>query len=446
MKMVNDMTAGKPVKLLLDFSVPILLGSVFQQFYSIVDSVIVGKFVGAQALAGIGACGALLFFIFSFCFGVSSGLGILIAQYFGAGDKKSIPRTIVHGFYILCISSVALTVLSFCLADVLLTVLQTPAEIMGDASLYLKINLIGILPLALYNGISSILRALGNTKVPLYFLILASLINVTLDLLFVLAFSMGTGGVAIATVIAQTVSAIACIAFAVLKNPYFSFESKDFCLRPGIIKNILAMGIPLGIQNVLVSVSCIVLQSVINTFGTQVVAAFAVTVKIDSIVQQFYMAVGVAISAYTGQNIGAKKAERVKAGVKSSIGIVTVFSIGMLMVMHIFGRQIVRFFMNDAEMIFITAKALRVISIFYAAWGALYIYRSTLNGLGDAGFAFYSGILEVICRVGAVILLTNTAFVGVWGIWLSEGITWIIISLVGLIRYRRGRWEHYVYN
>lgn len=440
MNFMQDMTKGSPFKLLLSFSIPLLIGSLFQQFYTMADSIIVGKFVGADALASIGACSSVIYLLFSLFLGLSAGIGIVISQYFGAGDGSTVRKGIACSVYILLAASILLTLIGLTLARPILTFLGTPEEIMQDAAAYFQITSGGIVAVAFYNGISSILRALGDSRTPLIFLALAALLNVGLDLLFVTVFHMGVAGAALATAIAQFSSACACLVFSLKTNPYFHIKREEFRPDTGLIRRMMHIGLPLALQNAMIAFSCVMLQSVINSFGTMIMAVFTATNRIENLVNQIYIAANTALSNYTAQNLGAGNTDRVRAGTRCCIQITVGFSLLMVLVMYLCGHMFMGWFVTDRQVIETGAQALKLISLFFVFWGLLYVFRGILNGAGNAGFALVSGILEVVGRMGCAFLLTSIPFIGQWGIWLAEGLTWILVSAAGAICYFRGKW------
>ena len=440
MNFMQDMTKGSPFKLLLSFSIPLLIGSLFQQFYTMADSIIVGKFVGADALASIGACSSVIYLLFSLFLGLSAGIGIVISQYFGAGDGSTVRKGIACSVYILLAASILLTLIGLTLARPILTFLGTPEEIMQDAAVYFQITSGGIVAVAFYNGISSILRALGDSRTPLIFLALAALLNVGLDLLFVTVFHMGVAGAALATAIAQFSSACACLVFSLKTNPYFHIKGEEFRPDTGLIRRMMHIGLPLALQNAMIAFSCVMLQSVINSFGTMIMAVFTATNRIENLVNQIYIAANTALSNYTAQNLGAGNTDRVRAGTRCCIQITVGFSLLMVLVMYLCGHMFMEWFVTDRQVIETGAQALKLISLFFVFWGLLYVFRGILNGAGNAGFALVSGILEVVGRMGCAFLLTSIPFIGQWGIWLAEGLTWILVSAAGAICYFRGKW------
>ncbi len=440
-KYVKDMTQGKPAGLLLSFMIPMIIGNVFQQFYNMVDSMIVGKYVGANALAAVGATGSLNFFIFAVCNGLSNGVGVVVSQYFGAGNEKQVKKAIGNAIYIMVTSAMVMGSLGVLLARPLLTLLKTPADIIGDSVVYMQIMCGGVFAVALYNGVAAVLRGIGDSKTPLYFLIVSSILNVGLDLLFVRVFQMGVAGAGIATIIAQFLSGIGSLCFALKTNPYFRLKREHMSAHADIIRQCVRIGIPLSFQMSLIAVSCIVLQSVVNTFGSIVVAAYTATNRIEQLVQQPYNSLGMAMSTYTGQNVGAGKLDRVRKGYRTGLVMMGIFSMLMLPLAQFGGEYVMRLFVNEAEVIAMGSQALKITSYFYFFLGLIYVSRGTLNGAGDATFSFINGIVEMIGRICFAKPFTMIPGVGVWGIWGATAFTWFITGIVSVIRYLQGKWK-----
>lgn len=438
---VCDMTKGNEVGLLLRFALPMLVGNIFQQLYNMVDSIIVGKFVGSNALGAVGAVGNLNFLFFSLYLGLASGIGILISQFFGAGKDDYVKKIIANSVYIITISGAVMSIISFVFARPILYLMNTPAENMEDAVIYMQIVCGATVIVAIYNGISSILRALGDSKTPLIFLIVSSFINVGLDLLFVLVFHWGVAGAAWATVIAQFISAISSILFALSRNPYLKLEKRHFTVDNDIIKKSFQIGLPVAGQNAMIAFSCVALQSVVNNYGATVMAAYTATSRVEQLVQQPFGSLGTAVSTFAGQNVGAEKYDRVSTSCKKSTLIVLVFSLMMIAVMFLFGAPIVRLFVNEPDVIEIGARGLRITSFMYFALGMIYITRGMLNGVGDAAYAMINGLTEVVGRIGFAYLLMSIPAVGMWGVWYTNGLTWILAGAAGIIRFFQGKWK-----
>lgn len=440
-KFLKDMTKGTPWKLLLQFAVPLFIGNIFQQLYNMVDSIIVGNFVGPNALGAIGTTNSLNFLFFSLVAGLSVGIGIIVAQFFGSNNEEKVKDTIGNAIWIVLISSVIMACIGFFIAKPVLVLLRTDKVILGDATAYLKVTSIGICCTGLYNGVSSILRALGDSKTPLIFLIFASLVNVVLDLWFVLGLGWGVVGAGVATAFSQFLSAVTCIFYAYKSNTYFRLKKKNLKLNSYIVEKSLRLGIPVALQNSLIAFSLIVLQAIVNGYGATFTTAFTVISRIETLVQQPFMSLGAAVSTYTGQNLGAGKTDRVVKGFNSSNVMNVIFSAVVLVLFWTFTSPIVSIFGKDAEVLRIASDGLRITSCFYVFLGLIYTTRNVLNGAGDAMFSLFTGIVECIGRVGFAYPLTLIPFLGSYGVFVATGITWILNGLFSLIRYKRGKWK-----
>ncbi|MBO4496307.1 MAG: MATE family efflux transporter [Clostridiales bacterium] len=443
-KNVTDMTVGNPTRHILKFTLPLLIGNLFQQLYNMVDSIVVGRYVSAHALAAVGACGSLNFLFFSLSSGLAVGIGIIASQYFGANDEKQLKKTIANSIYVLASSALVVTLIGFFLAGPILRLLQTPDEYVADSISYFRVTCLGIVGVAFYNGVAALLRAVGDSKTPLYFLILSSIINVSLDLVFVINFGLGVVGVALATIIAQAISAIVSIIYAYHKVSYFKLRGKDLKPDYSMIRDSFRLGAPVALQNSMIAVSCIALQSVVNGFGPDVASAYTITGRIEQLVQQPYGSLGMALTSYSGQNIGAKKQERVVEGFKKATLIVLGFSLIMLPLFFFLGKYICGIFVKEeaAAVISLGSSALRITSPFYFALGMIYVPRAVLNGCGDTGFAMINGLTEVVCRIVFSNILTRIPFLGYWGIWCTTGLTWAFTAIVCVARYRGGKWKY----
>lgn len=438
----NDMTKGNPTGLLLKFSLPMLIGNLFQQLYNMVDAVVVGKYVGKDALAAVGTTGPITFFIFALALGLSAGISIIISQYFGAKDEENVKKGFATAAYTIIGASVIMGILGFVFSRQMLLLLKTPESIIGQAVIYLRITSLGIVCIGAYNGMASILRALGDSLSPLYFLIAACLINIVLDLVFVVAFHWDVAGVALATIISQLIAAIGCIFYAVKRVKILNMPLKQFVPDKHIFKKCLALGIPVAIQNSFVSLSTMALQTVINGYGETIMAAATAATRIEQLILQPGMSMGAAVAAFTGQNIGAGKIDRVKKGFWSSSKIIVAFSLIMLPMVYFGGGFIMDMFTsaNDKDVMRIGIEALRVPCFFYSFVGMIFVTRNLLSGSGDVKIPMAMGLTEVICRV----LFANvlSMIFGYQGIWWATGLTWMLTSFVGLIRYFSGKWKN----
>ncbi len=444
-KYVTDMTSGNEIVLLIKFTIPMLLGNLFQQFYNLADTVIVGQFGGEYGLASIGAVGSVNFLFFSLCLGMGAGVGIMISQNFGAGKDEYVKKIVGNSIYITLVAGVLMSLVSVVFARPILTIMDTPEECMADALLYMRIVCGATFLVAAYNMISSILRALGDSKTPLIFLVVACFINIALDLVTVVGLNMGVAGAAIATVFSQTIAMIGSIVMGVKRNPYLQLQASHKRLDTDIIDKAIRLGIPLAFQNALIAFSCVALQKVVNGFGSEVMAAYTATGRIEQLVQQPFGSLGTAVSTFAGQNAGAKKLDRVKSGCRKSIVLVAVFSALMITIMFVFGENIIRCFTPNEQAIIIGAKGLRITSLFYFFLGLIYIFRGMLNGVGDAAFALINGIIEVVGRIGFATMLMAISGVGMWGCWYTNGLTWAITGICCALRFIQGKWRKKIF-
>ena len=443
MSQTTNMTTGSPARHILKFALPLLVGNIFQQLYNMVDSMVVGNFVGSNALAAVGTCGSTNFLFFSLSSGLAIGIGVIVSQYYGANDEENVRATIANSFYVLITAALAVSLIGFSAAPVILRLLQVPESILGDSILYMRTTCMGIIGIATYNGVSAILRALGDSRTPLYFLILSSLVNVALDLTFVAAFGMGVFGVALATILSQYASAISCLIYAFLKVPYFKLTREELKPHGVIIARSFRLGVPIALQSSMIAVSCMVLQGVVNGFGETVMAAYTVIARIEQLVQQPYSSLASAVTTYSGQNIGAGNVERVRKGFRQSVLMAAIFSMAMIPVMYLGGESLIRLFIKDnPETVWIATRALRITSLCYFGLGMIYVPRGLMNGCGDAAFSMINGASEVICRVLFAQIFTGIPMIGYWGVWLTTGATWVTTAAVCLIRYFQGAWKH----
>lgn len=430
-----NMTQGNPVRLLVVFSIPMLIGNIFQQLYNLADSMIVGKTLGPNPFAAIGITGSVTFLFFALCNGLGSGGGIITSQYFGSGDIKAVKSCIANTAYIMLVFPTIVGIVAFFMTEPLLQLLETNEVLMPDAVAYMRVMCIGLVFVSVYNFVSSMMRALGDSKTPLYCLVVSCFINIILDLVFILVFHWGVVGAGVATVISQMISGLVCLVIAVLKNPYFKLSKEDLRYNPIMVKKAIRLGVPLSLQFSLIAISCMALQRVVNTFGPVAAAAFTATSRIEQLIHQPYQTLGAALSTYSGQNYGAMKTNRLIEGYHKSLIMMTIFTAAMMPFMQFFGKAITALFVDDPEVIEMGAKALQISSWFYIFLGIIYVVRGVLNGVGDAFFALLNGIVEVVGRFVVPIALTGISAIGLWGIWWSVGVVWFFSGFTAWLRY-----------
>jgi len=441
-KYVHDMTKGDEVSHIIRFTLPMLIGNIFQQFYNLIDAIVVGKYVGANALAAVGACASLNFLFFSVCMGLSVGIGIIISQYFGAKKEEQVKRAIANSTYVIGVSGIIMSILGAVFARQVLQLLNTPPEVLEDSVSFLRIASGGMIAVAAYNAVAAILRALGDSRTPLIFLVVSCAINVVLDLIFVLKFGLGVSGTASATVISQACAALGCVVFALLKNPYFKLKKKHWKISHSIIIKCIKIGVPVAAQSSLIAVSLVALQSVVNGFGEIAVAAYTATSRVEQLIQQPFNSLGAALSTFAGQNMGANELDRVKKGYHKSILIVAGFSFLALLAAQFGGQAIMEVFVKDEAVISLGERAIKITSYAYFPLGMIYITRGILNGTGDAFYSMINGFVEVAGRVGFSGSLSMIPFLGVWSVWITSGLTWTITAIASVIRYKQGKWQN----
>jgi len=419
-----------------------LIGNLFQQFYNMVDSIVVGKFVSKDALAAVGATSSSIFLIISMTFGLAMGISIVVSQYFGAGDYEKVRKSIASAVYILFVSAIVMGMIGFFASRPLLELLDTPMDVIDQSEIYMKICFIGIFGVVSYNGIAAILRALGDSITPLIFLIVASLLNVVLDLLFVICFHWDVPGVAIATIISQIVSGVGCIIYAMRKVELIRIPFKELKPDREILLKCIRLGLPVAMQNSFVSVSMMALQFVVNGFQSTVMAAYTVVNRIEQLVIQPAASLGAALASYTGQNIGARKIERVKRGLRSAVLLILVFSIIMFPVMYFGGEYIMRLFTKkeDIDVVRYGVEGIRITSMFYSCVGLIFITRNFLSGAGDIKITMVMGLIEVVVRV--VVSMYLSKIIGFHGIFWASAINWFATAAFGCFRVLTGKWKN----
>ena len=426
----QDMTSGKPMKIIINFTLPIFIGNVFQQFYNMADAVIVGKFVGTGALAAVGSTGTIMFLIYGFVVGMTAGFTVLTAQKFGAGDMHAMRRTVAGASILSLIIGGILTAAFMLLMKPWLMVMNTPEDIFADAYAYIMIISGGILAQMLYNLLASILRALGNSKVPLYFLILSALLNIVLDLVFIIVFHMGAAGAAVATVISQGVSGLLCLVYIIKKVPMLRMTREDWHPSGTLLKTQIGIGIPMALQYSITAIGTMMVQSSLNILGSTLVAAYTAAGKIEQVVTQAYVAMGTTMATYGAQNMGAGDVLRIRQGFKACtiIGIVYAIVSGAL-VMSV-GKYMTYLFVSENVGVIMDSVNIYLwcVGIFFIPLAIVNIYRNGIQGLGYGLLPMMAGVAELIGRgVVAVIAAGQKSYPGVC---LASPVAWVLASVL----------------
>lgn len=438
----KDMTNGSAFGLIMRFTLPLLAGNILQQLYNIVDTIVVGKYLGDTALAAVGATGSITYFFYTLCLGLATGAGVIISQYFGAEQKDQVKQAVFNSAVLTGIFGVVVSVLGVLLTNPLLRILNTPYQLLPLSCSYMHITVGGTIIVAAYNWITSVMRSLGDSKTPLIFLGLANILNLFLDLLFVIVFKTGVTGAAWATVLTQGIAAIGSIIYAFCKNSDIRFSRQEIHIDKGCLLKCFRTGTPIAIQNGMVSVSMIVLQRVTNGFGQTVMAAYTVGMRIEQFAQQPFSSLNIAIATFTGQNTGAGKKERVKSGLHLGLFISSSFALLLMTLFLIFGKLLVSCFVNDESVIAIASFGIKLTSCFYVSLGIIHVVRGFLNGAGDTGYAMINGLTEIVMRIGVSVWLTQIPSIGYRGIWYTTCATWFATAAISVIRYIQGAWQH----
>lgn len=433
--MQTDMTAGKPMKMILNFTIPVFIGNVFQQFYNMMDAIIVGKFVGTKALAAVGATGTIMFLILGFLMGLTAGFTVLTSQKFGAGKMAEMRQSVGSAALLSIIVSALMTFISMVGMRSLLHLMNTPADIFQDAYSYIMIICGGIFAQVLYNLLASVLRALGNSKTPLYFLILAALLNIVLDLLLIIVFHMGVSGAAWATVISQGVSGILCLIYITRAVPELKLSRSDWRLRRNLVRNQISVGIPMGLQFSITAIGTMMVQSALNMLGSFAVAAFTAGSKIENIFTQAFVALGTAMATYNAQNIGAGKLGRVREGFRAAHIIGIIYAVVMGAVLIFAGKYFSYLFISDN-----IGEVIPMVDIYVKCAGAFLIplhfvnvLRNGIQGMGYGVLPMMAGVAELAGR--GVTAMASAMQKSYLGACLASPAAWIFATILLFFMY-----------
>ena len=433
--MEKDMTVGSPGKIILNFTIPIFIGNMFQQLYNMVDTIIVGKFVGNEALAAVGSCGTLTFLILGFLLGLTAGFTVITSQHFGAGNMKAMRQSVASAAVLSAIISVLITLISLLSMKSVLHLMNTPADIYEEAYGYIIVICGGIVAQVLYNLLSIILRALGNSKVPLYFLILAAMMNIVLDLVFIIIFHMGAAGAAYATVISQGISGVLCLIYIIKKVPQLHLRREDWKINWNMAGWQMKIGLPMALQYSITAVGTIMVQAALNMLGSLAVAGFAAASKIDQLVTQAYVAMGTTMATYCAQNTGARKYDRVRQGFRSATIIASIYAVITGLLAMFGGKYLTVLFVSDhlSQIMKLVDIYMKCISAAFIPLAIVNIYRNGIQGMGYGILPMMAGFAELIGRgVVALIAASRKSYVGAC---LANPAAWVFAGTLLLIMY-----------
>lgn len=431
----RDMTKGSPTRIILGFTLPLFLGNVFQQFYNMADTIIVGQFVGTGALAAVGSTGTIMFLITGFATGLGTGFTILTAQRFGAGDMKGMRRSVFTAAVLTVIVSVLVTAVSVIFMHPLLDLMQTPADIYDDAYDYIIVIMWGLAAQMLYNLLSALLRAIGNSKMPLYFLILAAVLNVILDLVFIINFKMGTAGAAYATVISQGISGLLCLLYIVKAVPIFRLSRRDMVMDGKMMAEQLKVGLPMALQFSITAIGSIMVQTSLNMLGSTLVAAYTAAGKIEQILTQAYVALGTAMANYSAQNVGAGDIPRIRQGFRAATIWGSVYSVAAGVLIMTVGKYLTYLFVSeDAAMLLDSVDLyLKCIGFFFIPLNIVNAYRNGLQGLGYGLLPMTAGVAELAGR--GVIAVISARYSSYFGICMAGPAAWVLAGGLLVVLY-----------
>ncbi|WP_421920299.1 MATE family efflux transporter [Marinifilum sp.] len=437
---MKDFTSGNVSKLIFNFTLPMLLGNVFQQLYNVVDSIVVGKVLGKEALASVGASFPIIFTLIALLIGIGSGFSIVISQFYGAKDIGSVKRSIDTMYIFLFFAGLVVSILGIYYSKELFLLLQLPIELIPQATTYLNVYMAGMILFFGFSGTSSVLRGLGDSKTPLYFLIIASVFNILFDVLFVMIFKWGIAGAAWATVIAQGGAFISGIIYLNRTHKIMKFSLMKLVFDKELFIKSLKIGLPSGVQHTFVALGMMALLGIVNTFGTDVIAAYTAAGRIDSLAMMPAMNFSQAVAAFVGQNLGANKIDRVRKGFKATFFMSNLFCLLMTAIIVIFGSQLMKMFTTDPNVIAIGEKYLIIVSSFYLLFSTLFTTNGVLRGAGDTLIPMFITLFSLwIIRIPGAYFLS--AEIGETGIWWSIPFGWSMGALLSYLYYLTGKWK-----
>ena len=419
------MTSGKPIKLIWNFTIPLLIGNLFQQLYNMADTFIVGRTIGVHALASVGSTGSIIFLILGFANGLTAGLAIPLAQRYGAKDYLGVKRSFYVSILISAVVAILLTILSMVFCRQILEVMQTPAEIIDGAYDYLMVIFAGIFSSMAFNLLSNIFRSIGDAKTPLYFLVIACIMNIILDIVFIAGFGMGVEGAGYATVLSQIFSALACILYIWKKIPILRLNSKDFVAKSLDVKEHVRISFPMAFQSSIIAIGAIIIQITLNQLGATAVAAYTAAQKIDQVAILPMMSFGVTMATFVAQNYGAKKYDRIWRGVRDCIKLSLTFAISVGIILNLFSPIFIRAFVGVGHEEVVELGAIYFITngTMYSLLSLLFIYRYTLQGVGKTFTPTIAGIMELCMRAFAAVVLSN--LYGYTGATMANPLAWL---------------------
>lgn len=423
--MATTLTTGRPWRVILAFAIPLLIGNVVQQLYQFADTIVVGRHLGVDALAAVGATGSLLFLLLGFAWGLTSGFAIPTAQAFGARDEAGVRRSVASGVILTGATTLLLTVGAPLIARPVLMLLQTPAELLDDATIFTQVSFLGAGATMFFNYLAAIIRAIGDSRTPLVFLTLACGLNVVLVVGFVGVIGWGVAGAALATVVSQAVSVLLCLQFVRRRVPVLHVRRADWRVSRTDLAEHLRLGLPMGFQASIIAIGTLTVQVALNVLGADAVAAYTTASRVDSLAVALLQSLGLAVSMYAAQNLGGRRPDRIRRGVVQAVWMSVFASLALGVLLVSFGTQMVRVFIGDGsdQVVHLAHLMLIINGVSYSALGVLFVLRGALQGLGHTLVPTVTGVIELVMRVAAAVLLG--AMVGYPGVVLSNPLAWL---------------------
>ena len=435
----QDLLNGNPYRCIIAFAIPLFIGNIFQQLYNVVDAAVVGRFVGLKALAAVGAGASGNGLIISIVLGISSGASVVISQVYGTGVKEKLRSSYITTCKILLYAGIVLMVIGYLCCVPLLRLMGTPADVFDDAVVYVRFMVAGIMATCLYNGMSSFLRSVGDSMTPLVALIISSLVNVGLDVVFVLCFRMGVAGVAAATVTSGLVSGLYCMFIIHKKMPEMNFGIRDFRMDPEIAEEMIRVGLPATFSTVVVTISTMFIQTAVNGFGSTVVGAYTIGERVENIGFCLAYSIGLSTGVFCGQNIGADNMDRTVKGFRSGIVIAVVYSITVGAAMFFLARPLTGVFSTVPEVTQIAVPLIRINAVFAPVLCIVFVMQNFLRSVSDVRPTVVMSFAEIMSR--GILPFILPLWLGYFGIWWATPVGWILSLIIGWIRYRSGKWK-----
>lgn len=438
MKATNDLLYGNETKAMLHFAIPMIIGNLFQQLYNVADSIIVGRFIGPNALAAVGSSFTVMVFLTSIILGLCMGSGAVFSFFYGAGETDNLKNSLFTSFCFIGIISLIINICALIFIDEILSFIHIPAEVLVDTRTYIQIIFYGITFTSIYNYFAAVVRSMGNSIIPLIFLIISTVINIALDIIFVVPLDMGVKGAAYATIIAQCFSGVGIALYSFAKVPQIRLNRKHIYLEGKMIKKIANYSVLSSIQQSIMNFGILMIQGLVNSFGVSVMAAFAAAVKIDNFAYMPVQDFGNAFSTFIAQNKGAEKNERIRKGIRSAVKIITIYCVIISILVLAFAKPLLQIFIDgkETEILHIGKQYLFIVASFYCLIGYLFMFYGLFRGIGKSGISIILTIVSLGTRVILAYTLSSLSSIGLVGIWWAIPIGWGLADIIGVTKVR----------